>query len=91
MAACAVSLLLTSVGPTHALGATASWEFDRPTCDYGPVTPGSGPTEPHEFILTSTGETEVGVAAYGIDRVRVVGGSSRLSSAGWHWRIEGRR
>ena len=49
-----------------ALGATASWEFDTPSYDFGPVLPGSGPTEPHKFVLTNTGDTTLGVAGYGV-------------------------
>jgi len=67
LAVCAVSVLVISVGSNRARAATASWEFDEPTYDYGPVTPGSGPTEPHEFVLRNTGETSLGIAMYGID------------------------
>lgn len=42
-----------------AQGATASWEFDRSEFYFAPAPYGSGPTEPHVFTLTNTGETQL--------------------------------
>jgi hypothetical protein len=49
-----------------AFGASTSWEFETATYDYGPVILGSGPTEPHEFVLTNTGETTITAAGWRI-------------------------
>lgn len=59
-----LSAIAVSAPPAQA--AVASWEFDAQTYDFGPVMPGSGPTDPHLFKLTNTGETALGIGMYGI-------------------------
>src|ERR1700692_2264049 len=61
-----VIALLTALCAPAAFAATASWEFDTPSYDFGPATLGSGPTEPHEFVLTNTGETSLITAGWRI-------------------------
>jgi Cep192 domain 4/HYDIN/CFA65/VesB-like, Ig-like domain len=51
--------VLSTVGASVALAAPRSLEFDPPSYDFGQVPYGSGPSEPHEFILTNTGETQM--------------------------------
>lgn len=57
-----VLMFLAAVSAPTALGATASLEWDPPTFDFGPVPYASGPSEPHEFTLTNTGETQLKTA-----------------------------
>lgn len=52
-------MVLATVGVSAALAATASLEWDPPAYDFGPVPYESGPSEPHEFTLTNTGETQL--------------------------------
>ena len=52
-------MVLATVGAPTALGATASLEWNPPAYDFGPVSYGSGPSEPHEFTLTNSGETQL--------------------------------
>jgi hypothetical protein len=52
-------MVLATVGAPAALGATASLEWDPPAYDFGPVPYGSGPSEPHDFTLTNTGDTQL--------------------------------
>lgn len=52
-------MVLAAVSAPTALGATASLEWDPPAYDFGPVPYESGPSEPHEFTLTNTGETQL--------------------------------
>lgn len=58
-------MLLATVSAPVALGATTSWEFDTPSYDFGPKPYGSGPSEPHEFTLTNTGETTLTAKTWG--------------------------
>jgi hypothetical protein len=52
-------LILVTLGAPAALGATTSLEWDPPAYNFGPVPYGSGPSAPHEFTLTNTGETQL--------------------------------
>lgn len=50
---------LTALYVPSAPAATASLEWDPPTYNFGQVPYDSGPSKPHEFILTNTGETQL--------------------------------
>ena len=58
-------MVLATVSAPLALGATPSWEFDTPSYDFGAKPYQSGPSEPHEFTLTNTGETPLVAKAVG--------------------------
>jgi|SRR6187549_805517 len=51
--------VLATVGVSGALAEPTNVEFDPPSYDFGQVPYGSGPSEPHEFTLTNTGETQL--------------------------------
>jgi len=57
-------VLMAALWAPVASGVVTSWEFETQTYDYGPVILGSGPTEPHEFVLTNTGETPLTTAGW---------------------------
>ncbi len=59
-------MALATLGAPGAFGATASWEFDTASYNFGPAILGSGPTEPHPFVLTNTGETPLMAAGWRI-------------------------
>lgn len=59
-------MLIAALWAPVASGVVTSWEFETQTYDYGPVILGSGPTEPHEFVLTNTGETTLTAAGWWI-------------------------
>ncbi|HKB50119.1 MAG TPA: choice-of-anchor D domain-containing protein [Solirubrobacterales bacterium] len=50
---------LATVGVSAVLAAPTNLEFDPPSYDFGQVPYGSGPSKPHEFTLTNTGETQL--------------------------------
>jgi hypothetical protein len=61
----ALLMVVTSLTVPVAQGATASWEFDRSEFYFSPAPYGSGPTEPHAFTLTNTGETQLVTKTWG--------------------------
>jgi centrosomal CEP192-like protein len=52
-------MVVATGGAPSAAGATTSLEWDPPAYDFGPVPYASGPSAPHEFTLTNTGETQL--------------------------------
>lgn len=54
-------IVLGTVGVSGAVAATANFEFDPPTYNFGRVPYVAGPTAPHEFTLTNTGETQLAI------------------------------
>jgi hypothetical protein len=52
-------MISATVGVPAAPAATASLKWDPPAYNFGPVPYGHGPSEPHEFTLTNTGETQL--------------------------------
>ena len=61
----ALLMVMTSLIVPAAKGATASWEFDRSEFYFAPAPYGLGPTEPHVFTLTNTGETQLMAKTWG--------------------------
>lgn len=61
----ALLMVMTSLVVPVAQGATASWEFDRSGFSFSPAPYGSGPTQPHAFTLTNTGETQLMAKTWG--------------------------
>lgn len=61
----ALLMVMTSLTVPVAQGATASWEFDRSGFYFPPAPYGAGPTEPHAFTLTNTGETQLVAKTWG--------------------------
>jgi hypothetical protein len=51
--------MFAAVGVSTALAVPASLKWDPPAYDFGQVPYGSGLSEPHEFILTNTGGTQL--------------------------------
>jgi hypothetical protein len=52
-------ITLASLGAPTAMAVPGSLEWNPSFYDFGPVPYGSGPTEPREFTLTNTGESQV--------------------------------
>jgi hypothetical protein len=61
----ALLTVMTGLTVPVAQGATASWEFDHSGFYFDPAPYGSGPTEPHVFTLTNTGETQLMAKTWG--------------------------
>lgn len=61
----ALLMVMTSLIVSVAQGATASWKFDRSGFYFAPAPYGVGPTEPHAFTLTNTGETQLMAKTWG--------------------------
>src|SRR3954452_14682252 len=59
LVAMAVAMLATISSATTAHAAEASWSFNPASWDFGTVVPGTGPTPPKAFVLTTTGEVEL--------------------------------
>lgn len=75
----ALLMVMTGLTVPVAHGATASWEFDHSGFYFAPAPYGSGPTEPHVFTLTNTGETQLAAKTWGfrLDGRRSPPGSAR--------------
>lgn len=58
-------LVMTSLIAPVARGATASWEFDRSGYYFAPAPYGLGPSEPHGFTLSNTGEMPLVAKTWG--------------------------
>ncbi len=58
-------IALTGLLAAAAEAATSSWEFDRAEFYFEAAPYGSGPTEPHVFTLTNTGETQLIAKTWG--------------------------
>lgn len=52
-------MMLATVGMSAALASTTNLEWDPPAYDFGPVPYRAGPSEPHSFTLTNTGEIQL--------------------------------
>lgn len=52
-------MIFATVGTSATLAATTNLKWDPPAYDFGPVPYMSGPSEPHEFTVTNTGETQL--------------------------------
>lgn len=61
----ALLMVMASLIVPAAKGATASWEFDRSEFYFAPAPYGLGPTQPHVFTLTNTGETQLVAKTWG--------------------------
>lgn len=52
-------MMFAAAGTSAALASTTNFEWDPPAYDFGPVPYRAGPSEPHSFTLTNTGEIQL--------------------------------
>jgi META domain len=54
-----IALLVLVIAAPAAGAAGPSWSFETPRFDFGDTPAAGGPTQPHEFVLTNTGDEAI--------------------------------